>query len=156
MPERDELILDLLRLSEHMMRRTRAEFSRLLDRFGVTILQYVALVEINHLGPRVTMSQVAEATQFPPSSMTSIADRLVEYGLVDRGPHPTDRRAVIASINPAGEDVLRQVEEARRQDAVAALAGISDEDLVHFLRTFHMINEHAERATAGGPPLQGG
>jgi DNA-binding MarR family transcriptional regulator len=143
MPERDELILDLLRLSEQMMRRARAEFSRRLDRFGLTIPQYFALVEIAQLGPGVTMGRVAEATQFPPSSMTSITDRLVEHGLVERGPHPTDRRAVVASITPAGEGLLRQVEEARRQDAVESLAGISDEDLAHFVRTFHAIHERA-------------
>ena len=156
MSERDELILDLLRLRERMMRRARAEFSRRLDRFGVTIPQYFALVEIDRLGPRVTMGQVASATQFPASSMTSITDRLVERGLVERGPHPTDRRAVVASITPAGEDLLRQVEEARRRDAIEALGGISDEDLAHFVRTFHAINERIELAARDGPPGKAG
>jgi DNA-binding MarR family transcriptional regulator len=102
------------------------------------------------------MGQVAEATQFPASSMTSITDRLVERGLVERGAHPTDRRAVVASITPAGEDLLRQVEEARRRDAIEALAGISDENLAHFVRTFHAIDEHVDRAARDGASRRAG
>ena len=156
MSEREKLMLDLLRLRERMMRRAKADFSRRLERFGVTIPQYFALVEIDQLGPRVTMGQVAEATQFPASSMTSITDRLVERGLVERGAHPTDRRAVVASITPAGQDLLRQVEDARRRDAIESLSGISDEDLSHFLRTFQAIDEQAEQAARDGAPGHGG
>ena len=49
--------------------------------------------------------------------MTSIADRLVDQGLVRRGSLETDRRAVSATITPAGKELIRTVEAERNADA---------------------------------------
>jgi DNA-binding MarR family transcriptional regulator len=47
--------------------------------------------------------------------MTKIVARLEERELVQRTPHPTDRRQVILSATPAGRDMLAQFERAREE-----------------------------------------
>jgi DNA-binding MarR family transcriptional regulator len=59
------------------------------------------------------MTRMGALLQVHPTSVTSAVDRLESQGFVERLPHPTDRRAVLASITETGRD--------RAQAATAAL-----------------------------------
>lgn len=50
------------------------------------------------------MTKMGALLQVHPTSVTSAVDRLEFQGLVERVPHPTDRRAVLAAITPAGRE----------------------------------------------------
>ena len=80
------------------------------------------------------MSAVADALLLPRSSMTSIADRLVEQGLVVRGSLESDRRAVSATITPAGTELIRTVDAERNTELTAMLADLTTADLGEFAR----------------------
>ncbi|MGH3560778.1 MAG: MarR family transcriptional regulator, partial [Mycobacterium sp.] len=43
-------------------------------------------------------------------------DRLVGAGLIDRLPHPTSRRELLAALTTRGREVVRQVTEHRRAE----------------------------------------
>lgn len=60
------------------------------------------------------MTKMGALLQVHPTSVTSAVDRLESQGFVERLPHPTDRRAVLASITEAG-----------RQRALAATAALN-------------------------------
>ncbi|MFD8146314.1 MarR family winged helix-turn-helix transcriptional regulator [Streptomyces sp. NPDC059708] len=70
------------RISEHVRARAAA--------LGITAAQAVALREMS--GP-MTMRELAERMNCEPSNATFVVDRLEKGGLVERRPHPTDRRA---------------------------------------------------------------
>jgi DNA-binding MarR family transcriptional regulator len=61
------------------------------------------------------MTRMGALLQVHPTSVTSAVDRLESQGFVERLPHPTDRRAVLASITETGR--------ARAIAATAALNG---------------------------------
>lgn len=89
------------------------------------------------------MTRMGALLQVHPTSVTSAVDRLESQGFVERLPHPTDRRAVLASITEAGR--------ARVTAATAALNGQVFEQLGI---TEHQINQlrtvlRALRANAG-------
>lgn len=89
------------------------------------------------------MTRMGALLQVHPTSVTSAVDRLESQGFVERLPHPTDRRAVLASITEAGR--------ARVLSATAALNGQVFEQLGI---TEHQINQlrtvlRALRANAG-------
>lgn len=89
------------------------------------------------------MTRMGALLQVHPTSVTSAVDRLESQGFVERLPHPTDRRAVLASITEAGR--------ARVLAATAALNGQVFEQLGI---TEHQINQlrtvlRALRANAG-------
>ena len=46
-------------------------------------------------------------------------DRLVAAGLIDRLPHPTSRRELLAALTKRGREVVRQVTEHRRSEIAA-------------------------------------
>lgn len=48
------------------------------------------------------MTRMGALLQVHPTSVTSAVDRLQAQGFVTRQPHPSDRRAVLASITEAG------------------------------------------------------
>lgn len=60
-----------------------------LEAHGMTNTDYWALRKID--GP-MPMKELAHCMEIDPSYVTVLADRLEEMGLVERQPHPTDRR----------------------------------------------------------------
>jgi DNA-binding MarR family transcriptional regulator len=53
-------------------------------------------------GPRI-MSELSEELQVTPRNVTALVDALEHEGLVERRPHPTDRRATIVAVTPLAE-----------------------------------------------------
>lgn len=153
---RGTLIDDIERQFHHLIWRGRQRLARRLDAAGLTVPQYVALSMIGKLGPNATMSEVADSTYLPASTMTSVVDRLVKIGLVERGSLPADRRAVVANLTPAGTTVIAAIEAERRRDLVALLDGLDDDDLATFLRLLTWLSAGLDRSIStlvAGDPL---
>jgi DNA-binding MarR family transcriptional regulator len=108
--------------------------------------QYLALHTIGKLGPDVTMGEVSDALFLPASTMTSVVDRLVKDGLVERGTRPGDRRSVVARLTPAGENLVANVEEVRHTELVTMLEDMSGDDLADFARHLARLVEGIDRA----------
>ncbi|MET9084880.1 MarR family transcriptional regulator [Streptomyces sp. NPDC004237] len=82
--------------------------SRLRERvakIGLTIAQASALRELT--GP-MTLSELAAQMGCEPSNAIVVIDKLESQQLVERRPHPTDRRAKQLSLTPEG------IEEQKR------------------------------------------
>ena len=89
------------------------------------------------------MTRMGALLQVHPTSVTSAVDRLEAQGFVERLPHPTDRRAVLASITEAG-----------RARALAATAALNGQVFEQLGITEHQTNQlrtvlRALRANAG-------
>jgi DNA-binding MarR family transcriptional regulator len=143
-----DLIEEVERIFKQMTWRGRQHFALRVESAGLTVAQYFALYLIGELGPNVTMREVADASHLPASTMTSVVDRLVKDELVERGSLATDRRAVVATLTPAGAAIIAEVEAARHKDLVAMLDGWSNEDLVTFVRHLSWLSDGIERAIA--------
>ena len=59
-------------------------------------------------GPR-TLSQAARDFGLPVTTLATMLGPLVESGEVERTPHPTDGRARLLGLTPAGREHLQQV-----------------------------------------------
>jgi DNA-binding MarR family transcriptional regulator len=75
------------------------------------------------------------ATGQRPSTLTGVLDRLERRGLLERVPHPSDRRALQAQLTPAGVRARSAVAKAfaaverrlaRRRDLRTLLAEVDD------------------------------
>jgi DNA-binding MarR family transcriptional regulator len=89
------------------------------------------------------MTRMGALLQVHPTSVTSAVDRLENQGFVERLPHPTDRRAVLASITEAG-----------RARALAATVALNGQVFEQLGITEHQITQlrtvlRALRANAG-------
>jgi DNA-binding MarR family transcriptional regulator len=62
-----------------------------------------------HTGP-LTHGQLAELNHTTGPYVSLIVDKLEEHGLVQRGPHPDDRRRKLVSLTPSGLDAIALAE----------------------------------------------
>ncbi len=102
------LRLTVLRLSRRLRQQAVGQ---------VTASQLSALSALAKRG-EITLGELAGIEQIAPPSMTRIAARLEEAGLVERRVDPSDRRVARVAITAAGQQLL---EETRtRRDAYLA------------------------------------
>jgi len=78
------------------------------------------LLEALHCGGPAIMRELGVQLGVSPRNMTAMVDALEDAHLVVRRPHPTDRRATLVELSPAGALEAEQA-LAPRLDAVAEL-----------------------------------
>ncbi len=71
-----------------------------LEGLGMTTTDYLALRSVD--GP-MPMKDLATCMDIDPSYVTLVADRLEELGLIERQPHPTDRRVKNLVLTAKGQ-----------------------------------------------------
>jgi len=82
---------------------------------SLTIAQFRTLVILSNQGP-INLATLANLLGVQPSATGRMVDRLVAAGLIDRLPHPTSRRELLAMLTDRGQDVVQQVTEHRRAE----------------------------------------
>jgi DNA-binding MarR family transcriptional regulator len=76
---------------------------------GISLAEFDALTAITWAAGDVTPKRVAEVTHMTTGAMTAMLDRLTVAGLVQRHPHPRDRRSVLITLTAVGEDLVGQM-----------------------------------------------
>jgi len=61
----------------------------------------------------MTPGELAEHEKVQPPSITRVIASLEERALIQRMPHPSDRRQVVLTVTDQGRDVVRQVRQLR-------------------------------------------
>lgn len=90
----------VLRLARHLDLARRASFAQ----HGLEPWEFDVLSALRRAGAPYSLSPGALLTQTLVTSgtMTNRIDRLVEHGLVERGPSPGDRRGVLVQLTARG------------------------------------------------------
>ena len=105
------------------------QLDALLKPHGLTFARYEALVLLTFSSRgSLPMGKMGERLQVHPTSITSIIARLEAAALVVRRPHPSDGRAVLAEITPAGRALVEQA-TADLIGADFGLGALSEDDL---------------------------
>jgi len=78
----------------------------------VTASQHSALATVGARGP-LSLGEMAAIEQIAPPSMTRIAARLEQVGLVERQVDPADRRIARLAITAAGASLLEETRTRR-------------------------------------------
>ncbi|PMQ05135.1 MULTISPECIES: MarR family winged helix-turn-helix transcriptional regulator [Dyella] len=90
----------------------------------------------------VTLKQLADMTSSDAPATTVAVNDLEDRGLVQRQPHPDNRRAKLVSLTPAGRKLIELMHRTVRDDAPAAVQQLSDTDLAHLRRILEKIQRH--------------
>jgi DNA-binding MarR family transcriptional regulator len=85
------------------------------------------------------MGELAALLGVDPPYLTIIVDGLQEQGLVERRPHPTDRRAKLVVATRKGKDAARRA-EAILGSPPAELAALSDNNAAELVRLLRQIS----------------
>jgi len=106
-------------------RLIRRRFERRARQTGLPITREQARALL-HIARNEGMSQAAVATtlDIEPIALVRIIDRLHEEGLVERHPHPTDRRVRTLRLTPRAWGVVDRVLALNTETREAACAGL--------------------------------
>ena len=72
-----------------------------------------------------SQARVASLLDIEPIALVRALDRLVDEGLVERRPHPTDRRVWTLWLLPQGWRVVERILAINQENREDALAGLS-------------------------------
>jgi DNA-binding MarR family transcriptional regulator len=102
-----------------------------------------ALIRLLHFAAdhRLTQFEIASEMQVTSSNVTFLVDGLEKEGLVQRLPHPTDRRTVYVQLTPEGEDFAKLIVPSMARFMAAMLDGFSEDEK----RTFAALLERFRR-----------
>ena len=127
-PDMDMLPMEALgRLHEASILVARERQAPLYARYGLQQGEFDALATLRRSGAPegLTPTALFEAAMMSSGGMTARIDRLEKAGLVERRPHPTDRRATLVRLTDKGfeliETIMPEHEEAAR-DILAPLS----------------------------------
>ncbi|GAB3538027.1 hypothetical protein GCM10027403_23490 [Arthrobacter tecti] len=65
----------------------------------------VELMEAAQTGTPLTAGQLGEVLGLSPASVTALVDRMISAGHVRREAHPTDRRRILLTVEPAAVEL---------------------------------------------------
>jgi DNA-binding MarR family transcriptional regulator len=114
-----QLRLAILRLSRRLRQEAAGE---------VTPSQLSALSVLAGRG-ELTLGELAAIERIAPPSMTRIASRLVDRGLLERRPDSSDRRIARVAVSKAGQALLDETRTRRDAYIATRLRAFTDEEL---------------------------
>jgi MarR family transcriptional regulator, organic hydroperoxide resistance regulator len=114
---------DVCKLVHRFAHRLDTHVRRTAGALGMTASQVVALRELTE---PITARELAARMSCEPSNATFVLDRLEQQGLIERRPHPTDRRAKQIVLTPDGR--RRRLAALDRLNATSPLATLSIDD----------------------------
>jgi DNA-binding MarR family transcriptional regulator len=110
---------------------------------GAEFSALMLLFPLRHLGP-MRVTDLAEAKQADPSTISRQAAQLVKAGLARREADPVDGRASRLAVTEAGMVACRHLHEARHALLSTALNDWPPERISAFADLFHEFNSSLE------------
>lgn len=115
--------------------------------YGMTLPQFRTLAQIAS-NPRSTQAALSAAIDSDPMTMSGILERLEKRGLIERYANPTDSRAKLAHITPAGEALVEDVRATGLNLYRDAMAGVSEPDRMVLVAGLTRMRENLLNLTA--------
>jgi len=121
MPSRNR---DFLFAVFETQRMLRLYADKLASRHGITRAQWAVLAKLER-SEGLKQSELADAMEMTPISLTRLVDRLCDNGLLERRDDAADRRANRLFLLPAARPLLVKLAELRAEITDAALDHMS-------------------------------
>lgn len=98
---------------------------------GLTRARAEVLWRLRDQGP-MTQRELSQALRCSPRNVTGLIDALQAGGLVTREAHPTDRRAILATLTTRGAATAAEMRARHEQTANALFADLQPTELTSF------------------------
>jgi DNA-binding MarR family transcriptional regulator len=122
---------------------SKRQFAQRLQRFGLTLPQYIALATLASHNQPCTMTDLINVTLQDAPTMTGILDRLVKMGLAERTRSEVDRRVVLVQASQNGAAMVQQIEAQTLSEAQCNYATMADDELAYFEQLLrHILRMH--------------
>jgi MarR family transcriptional regulator for hemolysin len=130
-------------------RRFRARFAERMKSSSQTEARWSALYQLAREPRGLIQSELAERMGIQGPTLVRLLDALEAQGLVRRLSTPEDRRAKRVMIQPAGEEMVREVDIIAEKLRDDAFAGVTMEELLVTLRVLEKLGVTLDPAVSG-------
>jgi len=145
-----QLSLDLWQAMLNAFFRLRQSIRPIFAAHGLTGPQWrVFRLLGEERGPGLTPGQISETLRVTPGNITGIVDNLGEAGLVERRPHPDDRRAQLIVFTPRGAALYRQVQPVYDKRVAELFGCLAPEERRAMIAGLERLVAHAESVDPG-------
>ncbi|MDR3578602.1 MAG: MarR family transcriptional regulator [Oryzomonas sp.] len=87
----------------------------------------------------LTQVELSERSQVDRTTMGGLIDRLEKCGLVERHPHPHDRRAHQIRLTPKGKSMEAPLSECSKKALAKFTSGLTNSDVANFARILETL-----------------
>jgi DNA-binding MarR family transcriptional regulator len=124
---------------------------------GMTRAQWAVLVRLER-NEGMMQAEMAEALDIQPISAARLIDRLCDHRLLERRPHPSDRRANRLYLTQEGRAMLAELAPLGGRIADVVLGSLGDAQIAAFLRQLLEIKDNIRKTSINGskPAVHGG
>jgi MarR family transcriptional regulator, transcriptional regulator for hemolysin len=113
--------------------------------FGISRAQWAVLIRIER-SEGLKQTELAEALDLQPISLTRLLDRLADNGLIERRADPNDRRANRLYLKPAAKPLLGRLSELGADIMETVLEGLDVKSVDRMLGELGMLKDNLRRA----------
>ena len=133
-------------LLHEVARLLRRRFEQNARGCGLTRSQWQVLTYLAQ-NEGINQARLAELLEIEPITLGRLVDKLETLGLIERHPHPTDRRTWLLHLVEAAHPKLERVRELGDFTRGEALAGVSEHDGQRLLKTLEAMKANLTEAS---------
>lgn len=126
--ERFQQSRQAIRSMKHILLQFRSRADDQLRPRGITTAQVQVLFAVRDK-PGSSGAQLARSCYITPQTAQALLQHLEAGGFIVRGKDAVNQRIVTATITPAGEDLVREVEKTSSKLQSEIWQGVSDQEL---------------------------
>ena len=128
-------------IEAEVRRRLRRQFDETLPRFDL-------MAQLERADAGLTLGEVSQRMMVSAGNVTSLVDRLVKAGYVERRPAPNDRRSQLIRLSQRGRRHFAAMAAAHEDWVAELLADLRDRDIATTMERLARVKESVSGAIA--------
>lgn len=140
MPQQIDPLIETLGLSMWRVQRRIMSQNSLYKEVGLTVPQY-SLLQLVAMEKTPRVIQLADKLEVKSSAVTVMLDRLELLKLVSRTTDENDRRAVIVTLTPKGQEVLDEAKHRSLLLLAETVSILQPEELERFAAYYQLVEK---------------
>jgi DNA-binding MarR family transcriptional regulator len=123
------------------------------ERAGLSASAFQTLAIVEGAGEPLAPHVIAERLLVSSASMTSLLDTLERRGLVERRPHPKDRRKILVSLTEEARDTVDQMLPVVHAVITTAVSDLSEAERGCLIESMTTVWSRLEEMQGGSIPV---
>lgn len=119
---------------------------------GATATQCLILTELGRSGP-VTLAELVRRMNLDKGWVSRAVEAMVQEGLLQKEPSPTDRRAVIISMTERGAALCADLNQTLDTQSDRVMRHIPPAERANVYRALELLEQALKAELAGSPAL---
>ena len=139
-PEALRLWLRMLTCTQLIEKQVR---SGLRDEFNTTLPRFDLMAQLEPAPDGMKMNELSRRMMVTGGNITPVTDQLVKEGLIERMSLPSDRRAWLVRLTPAGLALFKKMAKRHESWILSALGGVSQKESKQLHELLGKVKQHA-------------